>query len=59
MVFEMDGMNELGMLLDDGGVMLLECRKDGGKRFFKHEFVEGKVNYHLPLGYIRDESPSF
>lgn len=50
MLFEMDGMNELGMLLDDGGLMLLEFRKDGGKRFFKHEFVEGKAIYHLAIG---------
>ena len=49
-VFEMEGMNELGMLLDDGSLMLLKYRKDGGKELLKHDSVKGKAIEHLAIG---------
>ena len=49
-VLKLDGLDELGILLKKGGLMVLRFRKDGGKELVGHEPAEGRTVEHLAVG---------
>lgn len=51
MIFELKkGMAELGMLLEDGDLLLLALGKDGGKTLERYRPAAGRAIYHLTFG---------
>lgn len=49
-IFELKGMAQMGMLLEDGELLVLALTKDGGKTLERHQPKAGRVIHHLAFG---------